>query len=193
MERTFIILKSDAVQRGLVGEIIARFEKVGLKIVGMKMLVADEARANEHYPVSRREFIDGMGEKTLENYAEQGKDPKAEFGHADPHKIGLMVQRWLVEYLTAGPVLAFVLEGPHAVELTRKLVGHTLPSKAQPGTIRGDLSFDSSALANEGKRPIRNLVHASGNREEAAFEIALWFKPAELFEYSTIHQQHMLA
>jgi nucleoside-diphosphate kinase len=193
MERTLVILKADAVQRGIIGDIITRFEKVGLKIVGMKMLVPDEALANKHYPVGRREFIEGMGNKTLENYAEQGRDAMAEFGHADPHKIGLQVQKWLVEFITSGPVLAFVLEGPHAVELTRKIVGHTLPSKAQPGTIRGDFSFDSSALANENKRPIRNLVHASGNIEEAEFEISLWFKPEELFDYDTIHQHHMLA
>lgn len=193
MERTLVILKADAVQRGIMGDIISRFEKVGLKIVGMKMLVPDEALANKHYPADRREFIEGMGNKTLENYVEQGKDPLAEFGHADPHKIGLQVQRWLVEFITSGPVVAFVLEGPHAVELVRKIVGHTLPAKAQPGTIRGDYSFDSSALANESKRPIRNLIHASGNREEAELEINLWFKSDELFKYDTVHQRHMTA
>lgn len=192
MERTLVILKADAVQRGIIGEIIARFEKMGLKIVGMKMLVPDNELANKHYPVDRREFIEGMGKKTLENYAEQGKDPVAEFGHADPHKIGLQVQKWLVDFITSGPVLAMVLEGPHAVELVRKVVGHTLPAKAQPGTIRGDYSFDSSALANERKRPIRNLIHASGSREEAEFEVDLWFKPGEIFEYDTIHQRHMV-
>lgn len=193
MERTLVILKADAVQRGIMGDIISRFEKVGLKVVGMKMLVPDEGLANKHYPVERREFIEGMGNKTLENYMEQGKDPLVEFGHADPHKIGLQVQKWLVEFITSGPVVALVLEGPHAVELVRKIVGHTLPAKAQPGTIRGDYSFDSSALANDSKRPIRNLIHASGNVEEAEFEVKLWFKPEELFEYDTVHQRHMTA
>lgn len=193
MERTLVILKSDAVQRGIMGDIISRFEKVGLKVVGMKMLVPDEGLANKHYPVERREFIEGMGNKTLENYREQGRDPKAEFGHDDPHKIGLQLQKWLVEFITSGPVVAFVLEGPHAVELVRKIVGHTLPAKAQPGTIRGDYSFDSSALANDNKRPIRNLIHASGNVEEAEFEVQLWFNPDELFEYDTVHQRHMTA
>lgn len=192
MEQTLVILKADAVQRGIIGEIVTRFEKVGLKIVGMKMLVPDKVLANKHYPADRREFIEGMGNKTLENYEEQGRDPVAEFGHADPHKIGLQLQKWLVEFITSGPVLAFVLEGPHAIEMTRKIVGHTLPAKAQPGTIRGDFSFDSSALANQYKRPIRNLIHASGNRDEAEFEIGLWFKPQELFSYETIHQHHML-
>ena len=193
MERTFIILKPDAVQRGIVGDVLARFERVGLKIAGLKMLIPDKSLANRHYPKERHEFIVGMGNKTLENYAEQGKDPVIEFGHADPHKIGLVLQQWLVEFLTSGPVIAVVLEGPHAIELTRKIVGHTLPIKAQPGTIRGDYSFDSSALANSAKRPIRNLIHASGNKEEAELEISLWFKPEEIFAYKTIHQHHMTA
>lgn len=192
VEQTLVILKSDAVQRGIIGDVISRFEKVGLKMVGAKMLKVDTNMANKHYPTSRREFIEGMGNKTLENYEEQGKDPVAEFGHADPHKIGLELQKWLVDYLTCDPVLAIVLEGPHAVELARKLVGHTLPSKSMPGTIRGDYSFDSSALANAAKRPIRNLIHASGNVEEAQFEIGLWFSQSEVFEYDSIHQKHMM-
>lgn len=192
MEQTLVILKSDAVQRGIIGEVIGRFEKVGLKMVGAKMVKVDADMANRHYPTDRREFIEGMGKKTLENYEEQGKDPVAEFGHADPHKIGLELQKWLVDYLTSDPVLAIVFEGPHAVELARKLVGHTLPSKSQPGTIRGDYSFDSSALANAARRPIRNLIHASGNVAEAQFEISLWFSQSEIFEYDTIHQKHMM-
>lgn len=193
MERTLVILKADAVQRGIIGEIIAKFEKAGLKVVGMKMLVADKELANKHYPSTRDEFIEGMGKRTIESYAEHGMDIEAEYGHKDPHKIGLQVQKWLVDFLTSGPVVTFVLEGPHAIELTRKLVGHTMPLKAQPGTIRGDYSFDSSALANSGKRPIRNLIHASGNKEEAEFEISLWFKPEELYAYETVHQRQMLA
>jgi nucleoside-diphosphate kinase len=120
-------------------------------------------------------------------------DIEAEYGHKDPYKIGLQVQKWLVDFLTSGPVVTLVLEGPHAIELTRKLVGHTLPLKAQPGTIRGDYSFDSSALANSSNRPVRNLIHASGNREEAEFEVGLWFKPEELFNYDAVHQHHMTA
>lgn len=193
MERTLIILKPDAIQRGIIGDIVSRFERVGLKIVGAKMMRPNEELANKHYPKERREFIEGMGKKTLDNYKELGKDAVAEFGHEDPHKIGLMLQKWLVEFITSDPVLAIVLEGPHAVELTRKICGATLPSKALPGTIRGDYSFDSSALANEGKRPIRNLIHASGDKAEADFEVGLWFSDDELFDYDTVHQRHMLA
>jgi nucleoside-diphosphate kinase len=192
MERTLIILKPDAVQRGLVGDIITRFEKVGLKIIGAKMLVPAKDVANKHYPKDRHDFIEGMGQKTLDNYKELGMTAHEHFGHDDPHKIGLEVQKWLVDYLTSGPVLAIVLEGPHAVDIVRKIRGHTLPAKAQPGTITGDYSFDSSSLANSDMRPIRNLVHASGDAKEAEYEIDLWFKPDELFEYDTVQQHHML-
>ncbi|HET7640453.1 MAG TPA: nucleoside-diphosphate kinase [Ktedonobacteraceae bacterium] len=192
MERTLVVLKADAVQRGIIGDIIGRFEKMGFKVVGAKMLQPDTDLAGKHYPTERREFIEGMGNKTLENYHEQGKDPRIEFGTDDAYQIGLKLQSWLVEFLTSDPVLALVLEGPHVVEMVRKVVGHTLPAKAQPGTIRGDYSFDSPLLANENKRPIRNLIHASGNVDEAELEINLWFKPGELFSYDTIHQTHML-
>lgn len=182
-ERTLVVFKPDAVQRGIVGEILTRFERLGLQVVGGKMITVTEELANKHYPVEREEFIKGMGNKTLENYEEQGIDPNKDFDDVDPKSIGLAIQKWLVDFITAGPVLALVLEGPHAVALVRKHVGHTLPFKAAPGTIRGDYSFDSSALANIDKRPLVNLMHASGDPEEAAFEIGLWFGEDELHEY----------
>jgi nucleoside-diphosphate kinase len=191
LERTLIILKPDAVQRGIMGEIITRFERIGLKIIGAKLFTPTDEILDKHYPIERREFIEGMGHKTLDNYKELGVDAKEHFGHADAHKIGLEVRKWLVDFMKSGPVFAMVLEGPHAVEIARKLRGHTLPFKAVPGTITGDYSFDSSSLANSGVRSIRNLVHASGNAEEAEFEIGLWFSQSELFEYETIHQKHM--
>ncbi len=191
MEQTLIILKPDVVQRGIVGDILSRFEKVGLKIVSMKMLVPEDKRLAKHYPNSRREFIEGMGNKTLNNYKELGLDVKAEFGHTDPYKIGLQINKWLIDFMKSGPVIAAVLEGPHAIEVVRKIVGFTLPSAAEPGTIRGDYSFDSSALANAAKRPLRNLIHASGNKEEAEHEIPIWFDSSELHNYETIHQKHM--
>ncbi|HSX44024.1 MAG TPA: nucleoside-diphosphate kinase [Candidatus Saccharimonadales bacterium] len=193
MERTLIILKPDAVQRGIIGEIITRFEKVGLKIVGAKLFIPSRDLLNKHYPKDREEFITGMGNKTLDNYKELNIDPHKHFGHDDPNKIGLEVQKWLVDFMASAPVFAVVLEGPHAIEIVRKIRGNTLPLKAQPGTITSDYSFDSSSLANNDMRPIRNLVHASGNAEEASFEIALWFKPEELFSYETVHQKHMTA
>ncbi len=191
MEKTLVIIKPDAIQRGIIGDIIQRFEKVGLKMVGAKMLVADRELADKHYPKDRDAFITGMAQKTLDNYKELGMDPMEDFGTNDPKEIGLKIQSWLVDFLTSGPVFAFVLEGPHAVEVVRKISGFTLPSKAAPGTIRGDYSFDSSSMANLAKRPIRNLIHASGDAEEAEFEINLWFRDDELYEYDTIHQKHM--
>jgi nucleoside-diphosphate kinase len=192
MERTLVVLKPDAIQRGIMGEIISRFERVGLKIVAAKMFIPSKDLLNKHYPVDREEFIVGLGNKTLENYKEQGINPHDHFGHDDPHKIGLIVQKWLVDFMTSAPVFAMVLEGPHAIEIVRKIRGHTLPLKAAPGTITGDYSFDSSALANSDLRPIRNMVHASGNTEEAEFEIGLWFSKKEIFDYDTIHQNNMV-
>lgn len=191
MEQTLVVLKPDAVQRGLVGQIITRFEHVGLKIVAAKTMMVTREHADQHYPASRREFIEGMGGKTVENYQKLGIDLKKEFGNEDPHKIGLVIREWLVSMITEGPVFAMVLEGPHAVELVRKLVGHTLPLMSAPGTIRGDYSYDSSYLANTRRRPIKNLVHASGNLDEAKFEVGLWFKSEEIHHYIRVEEKTM--
>jgi nucleoside-diphosphate kinase len=139
-ERTLIILKPDAVQRGLIGEIIGRFEKIGLKIIGAKFFVPTDELLNKHYPVERKEFIVGMGEKTLENYKDLGMNPHDFFGTDDAFEIGKVVQKWLVDFMVSAPVFAVVLEGPHAIEIVRKVRGHTLPVKAVPGTITGDYS-----------------------------------------------------
>lgn len=191
MEKTLVVLKPDAIQRGLVGEILARFEKVGLKIVGSKMFIPSQELLDMHYPADREEFVTMLGTRTLESYSEQGIDPIEQFGHDNPAKIGEIVRTWLTDFMKSGPVFAFVLEGPHAIEVVRKIVGSTLPQKALPGTIRGDYSFDSSYLANSAARPIKNLIHASGNIEEATLEVGLWFDDTELFDYETIHQAHM--
>ena len=192
MEKTLVILKRDAIQRGLIGEIISRIEKIGLKIVGAKMLFASDDLLGRHYPADRREFIEGMGQKSLDNYKDLGVDPVEAFGTNDAYEIGTQIHKWVLDYLQSGPVFAMVIEGPHAIELIRKIRGHTLPTMAAPGTITGDFSFDSSSLANKAKRPIKNLVHASGNQEEAEFEVGLWFTKDELFEYDTVHQKHMV-
>ncbi|MBI4225688.1 nucleoside-diphosphate kinase [Candidatus Roizmanbacteria bacterium] len=190
-ERTLLIIKPDGVARGLVGEISSRFERVGLKIVAAKFTKADQTLAEKHYPSDRDVWLRGMGEKTLENYKKFGVDPEKLLGTTDTLKIGKIIQGWLVKYIISGPVLAFVLEGPHAVDLVRKICGHTLPSEAVPGTIRGDLAYDSSYLANTGKRAIKNLVHASGSLEEAKYEISLWFSPSEIFGYERVEEKAM--
>jgi nucleoside-diphosphate kinase len=191
MEQTLVVLKPDAIQRGLVGEIMGRFEKAGIKIVGARMFVPSQELLDQHYPSDRKEFVEMLGQRTVESYREQGIDPVEKFGHEDLGKIGENVRTWLTDFMKSGPVFAFVLESPHAIEIVRKMVGNTLPQKSQPGTIRGDFSFDSSFLANSAARPIKNLIHASGNAEEAAMEIPLWFSEDEIFEYDTIHQKFM--
>ena len=178
-----VLLKPDAVERRVVGEIISRFEQAGLKFIATKMVWPDHELANKHYPVEREEFIKGMGQKTLDSYKEVGYDATENFGSEDPHKIGLELHKWLVDFLVSGPVIAAVLEGEGAIRKVREIAGHTIPEKAEKGTIRGDYSDDSAIKANSEKRSIKNLVHASGDKEEAEFEISLWFSESELHSY----------
>lgn len=191
MEQTLIVFKPDAIQRGVVSEILGRFERVGLKIVASKMLMVTDDLAAKHYPVTREEFLRGMGEKTLENYEKYGIDAQERHGTTDTLEIGKMIRKWLIDYMKESPVLAIVLEGPHAVELVRKMLGHTLPLLSAPGTIRGDYAYDSSYLANRDARAIKNLLHASGNVEEAVYEIPLWFGKDEIFSYERVEEKVM--
>jgi nucleoside-diphosphate kinase len=180
MEKTLVIVKPDAVSRGLIGEILSRYEKAGLKLVAAKMVTPSKDLANQHYPADRKEFIEGMGHKSLGNYHEEGLDPHEHLGTTDAHEIGLQIQGWMVDFLTSGPVMAIVLQGKNAIAIAREIAGHTIPAKAEPGTIRGDYSDDTPIKANAEKRPIHNLVHASGDKTEADFEINLWFTEDEL-------------
>ena len=191
VERSLIVIKPDGVVRGLIGEILHRFEKAGLKIIASKMVHVSKDMAEKHYPAQREELWVGIGHKTLENYEALEMDAEKLLGTNDPKKIGDMVRVWLLEYIASGPVFAAVLEGPHAVELVRKICGHTLPLLSSPGTIRGDFSYDSAALANTGKRAIKNLIHASGSKEEADYEIPLWFKKDEIYSYTRAAEEIM--
>lgn len=191
MERTVVLVKPDGVQRGLVGEIIHRFENVGLKIVAMKMVWVDADHVAKHYPESRTALLEAIGKKTLETYEKYGRDVHEELGTKDPLEIGRMVNRWNMEFLSSGPVVAMLLEGIHAIDNVRMITGHTLPVFAEPGTIRGDFSIDSPALANARKRPVRNMVHASGNPEEAAYEQELWFHEKEIYDYKRADEEVM--
>ena len=161
IEKTLVLLKTDAVERGLIGKIIERFENAGLKIIGMKMQWIDTAFAKKHY---------------TEDIAKRR---------------GKHVREWLLEYITEGPVVAIVLEGLHAVEIVRKIVGPTEPRTAPAGTIRGDFALHSYDYADKKKKSIRNLIHASGNKKEAEQEIKLWFEPDELHSYETVHEKHV--
>lgn len=178
-ERSLVILKPDSVQRGLIGEIIGRFERKGLKIIAMKMVQPTRKMAAEHYDWSETEKI-ASGERTLTGYREKGLKPPFD---GDPIKIAENTMRKLVSYISAGPVVAMVIEGAHAIDNVRKIRGGTNPVMADIGSITADLSIDSYFVSDDADRAIRNLVHASGNVGEAEREIKLWFKESEIVDY----------
>ena len=161
IQRTLILFKPDAVQRGIVGEILTRFERVGLKIIGTKMIFPSKEHYHKHY--------EGIG-KMVTRRGEKAFD-------------------MALEFMTQGPVIAMVFEGVEAVELVRKLVGGTEPKTALPGTIRGDYSHMSFGYADECQKGVPNLIHASGDSDEAVREIEHWFKPEELVNYHTLSEK----
>jgi nucleoside-diphosphate kinase len=177
-ERTLVLCKPDCVQRGLVGEIITRFERKGLKIVAMKMAWPTPEMAQKHYDTPP-ETMKQTGERTINTYKEKG----IKFWTEDPMEVARHVQKMLIRYLSTGPVVAMVIEGAHAVEHVRKIRGHTNPLAADIGSISADFSMDSYFLGDVDERAIRNLVHASGNVEEAKSEVKLWFKDDEISDY----------
>jgi nucleoside-diphosphate kinase len=180
-EHTLVVVKPDGVQRGLVGEVIKRFETSGLKLVGMKMVLPDEAIVEAHYTVDP-EWRRVTGEKTIASYMKKGKTPPSD----DPLKITEIILGTLKRYMTSGPVVALVLEGAHAIGIVRKLVGGTEPLTSDVGTIRGDYTIDSYEMSDLDGRAVRNIVHASGNVSDAEKEIQLWFKDAEILKYRLI-------
>ncbi len=186
IERTLVLVKPDGVKRGLIGEIITRFEKAALKIVGMKMVHISRELALSHYPVTEQWYTK-VGKNTLDDSKKYGISAKEVIGTEDPIEIGKKVHNWNVDFLTSGPVVAIVLEGFHAVEAVRKIAGTTVPNLAGAGTIRGDFSTHSALSANVRNSAIPNLVHASGEVEEAKREIKLWFSEKELHSYKNIH------
>jgi len=176
IERTLILAKPDAVQRGLIGEIIQRFEKVGFRLAGLKMVKPSEASLGQHYaddPVWKK----SVGEKTRAVMLKKGVEMKE-----TDEQIGDRIRQWNMDCLRE-PIVAIVFEGLHAVEAGRKIVGATEPRSAAIGTIRGDFSVDSFANADKQKRTTKNLVHASGSVEEAEREISIWFGKDEVHSY----------
>lgn len=173
-ESTLVIIKPDAYERGITGTIIARFEQRGLVIDAIRVSRGEKDTIENHYPRTD-DWLSAVGNKTLSDYAKLGLSAREHVGTDDPVEIGRMVRTWLTEFLLSGPVVPMVLSGNRAIATVRKIIGHTLPVEASPGTIRGDFSSDSPDLANEERRPVKNLVHASGDPEEAAREIELWF------------------
>lgn len=187
MDKTLIILKPDAVKRGLLGEILSRFEKMGLKITALKMVWPDKELVRSLY-TDDPEYARSVGEKTLEGYRKLGTDPREHYGTDDPVTIGQKIREQNIAYLTSGPVLAAILEGHQAVPQVRTMVGHTVPAVSPAGTIRGDFALESTLSAGRASRAIVNLVHASGSGQEADREIALWFTEDERHEYKRVEE-----
>ena len=183
-EKTLVIIKPDGVQRSLMGEIIKRFENVGLKMTACKMTVVDENHVEKHYTLDP-EWRRVTGEKTIEGYKSKGLTPPSD----DPFEITDNILKGLKKYMTSGPIIVMIWEGAHAVGIVRKLVGGTEPLTSDVGTIRGDYVLDSYALSDGDKRSVRNLIHASGSPEEAQMEIKHWFEKDEIINYSIISEK----
>ena len=182
-EKTFIIIKPDGVRKGLIGEIISRFERRDLKVVALEMFHPSRKEMDNHYPKDEK-WIRRLGEKTMATYAKYGHDVKKDFGTSDLVRVGKTVRGWLLDFMSSAPLVKIVVQGVHAVDMVRKIVGPTMPYLAEMGTIRGDFSNDSPLNANVERRSVYNLVHASETPEEAKHEIQHWFgKNAPLYKY----------
>jgi nucleoside-diphosphate kinase len=183
-ERTFVAIKPDGIQRSLMGEVISRLERVGLKLVGMKMLVPTKDHVIAHYTLDS-EWRRVTGEKTIASYKAKGLQPPTD----NPLEITEKLLETLSVYMTSGPVLAMVWEGAHAVKVVRKLVGGTEPLTSDVGTIRGDYMLDSYTMSDTDGRALRNILHASGSVGEAEMEIPHWFKAEEITNYRLVQEE----
>ncbi|MFA6428862.1 MAG: nucleoside-diphosphate kinase [Candidatus Buchananbacteria bacterium] len=183
-EQTLVVVKPDGVQRSLIGEIITRFERIGLKLVAVKMLIASPEHIEQHYTLDPN-WRTVTGLKTIESYKKKGLVPPSE----DPLVITAKILQNLKRYMTSGPVVAMVWQGAHVVKIVRKLVGGTEPLTSDVGTIRGDYVLDSYLMSDTDGRAVRNLIHASGSPEEAKLEIEHWFKAEEVHKYKLVQEQ----
>jgi len=181
-EKTLVLIKPDAVLRGIVGEIIQRFERVGMKIIAMKMIKAPRETLEKHY-FKDNKWLKEKGEL----YIKKLNLPK----DTDPIKVGKELVESLIEDNQFSPIIPIVLEGHNAVHTIKRLTGPTNIDEALPGTIRGDFSHDTFALANKSNRPNITIIHATDNPKEAQKEIDFWFSPDEIHEYfkpeETVH------
>lgn len=185
-EKTLVIIKPDGIQRALIGEIVRRYERIGLKLVAFKMIISTKEMAIEHYySVGGDAWLEEVGRKAREAYEKKGLK--------SPYKTNMDNGRAVMEsnakYLSSGPVIAMVWQGNQAVALVRKITGGTEPVTSDVGTIRGDFTLDSYAMADTDQRSVRNLIHASGTVEEAEKEMKIWFKPEEILNYRSIQEQ----
>lgn len=182
MEQTLIIIKPDAIKRGLVGKIIETFEQVGLKLMAAKMVKPSEDVIKKHYP-GTVEWLKEIGEKTLLSFKQSGVDVKQKMGTDDPQKLGAFVYERLIKYWMEGPIIVMVWQGPEAVQIARKLRGHTIPLLAQTGTLHASYSFDNSTLSSSLDRVVKTFIHASGSADEAKREIKYWFDDIKFKNY----------
>ncbi|MCK5466456.1 nucleoside-diphosphate kinase [Candidatus Parcubacteria bacterium] len=183
-ERTLIIIKPDGIQRTLIGEIIKRYERTGLKLVAVKTVVSSEDHIEKHYTLDPN-WRRVTGEKTIASYEKKGLKPPSE----DPLEITAVILENLKKYMTSGPIIVMIWEGAHAVKIVRKITGGTEPLTSDVGTIRGDFVLDSYQISDNDKRAVRNLIHASGSVEEAEMEINHWFKKDEIIDYRLVQEQ----
>lgn len=181
-ERTYVMIKPDGVKKGLIGEVIKRFEQRDLKIVALEMFQPTYEEMDNHYPKDLA-WITRLGGKTLATYEKYQFNPMEDFGTSDPAQIGPEIRKWLINYMLSAPLVKMVVEGTHAVDMVRKICGPTLPYLADMGTIRGDFSNDSPVFANAEKRAVMNVLHASETPEEAEHEIEHWFGGSQMMSY----------
>jgi nucleoside-diphosphate kinase len=181
-ERTFVIIKPDGVQRNLIGDIVKRIEYTGLKLVGLKMITCPEDKLFTHYNKDEIWFT-SKGQKVIDNIIKNGGTPEKE-----AIEYGKDIIRALVKYMMSSPVVAMVWEGNESVAIVRKIVGGTEPTTSDVGTIRGDYTLDSYAIANLENRAVRNLIHSSEEPSEAQREIAIWFSNNEIIDYTHVNE-----
>lgn len=182
-ERTFVIVKPDGVQRSLIGEIIHRIERTGLKLVAMKFVFTNEDNYWEHYNKNDAWFEE-KGQNTIDNRKSNNLPIEK-----SAIEYGKDIIRALIKFMTAGPVIMMIWEGNKAVSVIKKIVGGTEPSNSDVGTIRGDLTIDSYELSNVDGRAVRNLIHCSDKPEEAEREIKIWFKEEEILKYRLVGEE----
>ena len=182
-ERTLVLIKPDGVQRSLIGEIVQRYERTGLKLVGLKFFIPTPEIVRRHYLVVDN-WLESVGKKTIDSYIKKGLKPPFN----DPKECGEWVLEKLEKYLSSGPIIAMIWQGNEAAGIVKKITGITEPLTSDVGTIRGDLTIDSYQLADTDGRAVRNLIHTSASPEEAKKEIKIWFKENEILKYRLISE-----
>lgn len=185
-EKTLVLIKPDGIQRTLIGEIMKRYERLGLKLAALKMLIPTPEFIEKHYTLDPGWRMRN-GEKTIKAYKEKGEKPLT----LDPMEMSGITLERLKKYMSSGPVVAMIWQGANAVLIVRKITGGTEPLTSDVGTIRGDFVLDSYQISDFGGRSVRNLIHASGSVDEAEKEIKHWFKDEEIMKYKLV-QEHIL-